>query len=69
MRSLWSDRDANAMAARGGEADIGRDLALRVYSARLLGGEPRLVLHGGGNVSLKTQIPDLFGDQSEVLCV
>jgi rhamnose utilization protein RhaD (predicted bifunctional aldolase and dehydrogenase) len=28
-----------------------RDLALRTYTTRLLGGEPRLVLHGGGNTS------------------
>ena len=32
-----------------------RDLALRVYTTRLLGGDPELVLHGGGNTSLKTQ--------------
>jgi rhamnose utilization protein RhaD (predicted bifunctional aldolase and dehydrogenase)/NAD(P)-dependent dehydrogenase (short-subunit alcohol dehydrogenase family) len=68
MRSLWSDADAAAMVAqhRGAGSE---DLALRVYTARLLGGDPRLVLHGGGNVSVKTVLPDLLGDRTEVLCV
>ena len=35
---------------------IGEDLALRVYTTRLLGGEPKLVLHGGGNTSVKTNV-------------
>jgi rhamnose utilization protein RhaD (predicted bifunctional aldolase and dehydrogenase)/NAD(P)-dependent dehydrogenase (short-subunit alcohol dehydrogenase family) len=69
MKSLWSDREAEALVARYAEAGIGRDLALRVYSSRLLGGDRRLVLHGGGNTSLKTTIPDLFGQRAEVLCI
>ena len=44
-------------------------LALRVYTSRLLGGEPRLVLHGGGNTSVKTDVDDLLGEAVEVLCV
>ena len=48
---------------------VGRDLALRVYTTRLLGGEPRLVLHGGGNTSCKTKATDLVGDEWDVLCV
>src|SRR5713226_140861 len=68
MLSLWSDGDAEAMVARYGEG-VGRDLALRVYTSRLLGGDPRLVLHGGGNTSVKTLLPDLLDDPVEVLCV
>jgi rhamnose utilization protein RhaD (predicted bifunctional aldolase and dehydrogenase)/NAD(P)-dependent dehydrogenase (short-subunit alcohol dehydrogenase family) len=68
MRSLWSDADAAAMVERYGERS-GSDLALRVYTSRLLGGEPRLVLHGGGNTSVKTVLPDLLGDPAPVLCV
>ena len=48
---------------------VGRDLALRVYTTRLLGRDPKLVLHGGGNTSVKTMMPDLLGEQVEVLCV
>ena len=47
----------------------GEDLALRVYTSRLLGGDPRLVLHGGGNTSVKTDATDLLGRRVEVLCV
>ena len=69
MENLWSDREAEAAVARYGAKGAGRDLALRVYTTRLLGGEPRLVLHGGGNTSLKTRMTDLAGDEAEVLCV
>src|SRR5881398_833862 len=69
MRSLWADGDATAMVGRYGTAGVGRDLALRVYTSRLLGGDPRLVLHGGGNTSVKTVLPDLLGEPTEVLCV
>ncbi len=69
MRSLWSDRDAESIVARYAESGVGSDLALRVYTSRLLGGDPRLVLHGGGNTSVKTTLPDLLGEPAEVLCV
>jgi rhamnose utilization protein RhaD (predicted bifunctional aldolase and dehydrogenase)/NAD(P)-dependent dehydrogenase (short-subunit alcohol dehydrogenase family) len=69
MRSLWSEADAEAMVAHYGAARITGDVALRVYTSRLLGGDPRLVLHGGGNTSVKTVLPDLLGDPAEVLCV
>src|SRR5436190_987648 len=69
MKSLWADGDAAAIVARYGAAGVGRDLALRVYTSRLLGGDPRLVLHGGGNTSVKTVLPDLLDEPVEVLCV
>lgn len=67
MKSAWVDRDADAAVAR--YRDVPRDLALRVYTTRLLGADPRLVLHGGGNTSLKTRVADLNGDEVDVLCV
>ncbi len=69
MENLWSDQEAEAAVWRYEAEGIGRDLALRVYTTRLLGSEPRLVLHGGGNSSLKTRMTDLAGDEVEVLCV
>src|SRR5436309_10451204 len=57
------------MVARYGQTGIGGDMAQRVYTSRLLGGDPRLVLHGGGNTSVKTTLPDLLGEPTEVLCV
>src|SRR5947208_13891608 len=67
MKSEWDDHDAEAVVAR--YPGIGRELALRVYTTRLLGQNPRLVLHGGGNTSVKTRVADLNGDEVEVLCV
>jgi rhamnose utilization protein RhaD (predicted bifunctional aldolase and dehydrogenase)/NAD(P)-dependent dehydrogenase (short-subunit alcohol dehydrogenase family) len=69
MQSRWVDRDAKAAVDRYAETGISADLALRVYTTRLLGGDPALVLHGGGNTSLKTRMRDLAGDEAEVLCV
>lgn len=69
MENLWRDDEAEKVVAGYQAKGIGRDLALRTYTTRLLGGEPRLVLHGGGNTSVKTEITDLVGDTHAVLCV
>jgi len=61
MKSRWNDSDARACSD-----DL---LQLRVYTSRLLGQEPALVLHGGGNTSVKTAVTDLFGDKVETLYV
>jgi len=63
--SQWSDDDAAAYCKRYGD----EDLALRVYTSRLLGRDSSLVLHGGGNTSVKTTATDELGREIEVLCV
>jgi rhamnose utilization protein RhaD (predicted bifunctional aldolase and dehydrogenase)/NAD(P)-dependent dehydrogenase (short-subunit alcohol dehydrogenase family) len=61
MQNLWNDEAANA---------CGNDpLQLRVYTSRLLGQESKLVLHGGGNTSVKTYQTNLFGEEEAVLYV
>jgi len=60
MNSLWSDADA---------AQFGGPLGPRVYTSRLLGRDKSLVLHGGGNTSVKLREKDLFGDEQDVLYV
>ncbi|VAW84410.1 Short-chain dehydrogenase [hydrothermal vent metagenome] len=60
MKSLWSDAEA---------AEYSSDLALRVYTSRLLGRDESLVLHGGGNTSVKICETNLVGDQQEILYV
>jgi rhamnose utilization protein RhaD (predicted bifunctional aldolase and dehydrogenase)/NAD(P)-dependent dehydrogenase (short-subunit alcohol dehydrogenase family) len=60
MNNLWNPRDA---------AQCRDDLALRVYSSRLLGQDRTLVLHGGGNTSVKVRRPNIFGDQEDILLV
>ncbi|MBT6093287.1 MAG: bifunctional aldolase/short-chain dehydrogenase, partial [Rhodospirillaceae bacterium] len=69
MKNLWSDREAAKYVRRYGKQGVNADLALRVYTSRLLGGNPRLVLHGGGNTSVKTTLADIMGDPVEVICV
>ena len=59
--SQWNDQEAGA---------IGDDpKALRIYTSRLLGSDPDLVLHGGGNTSVKLTVQDFFGDDVDVLFV
>jgi rhamnose utilization protein RhaD (predicted bifunctional aldolase and dehydrogenase)/NAD(P)-dependent dehydrogenase (short-subunit alcohol dehydrogenase family) len=67
MKSEWATSDAEAVVAH--YPGIARDLALRVYTTRLLGQNPKLVLHGGGNTSVKLRAADLNGDEVDVLCV
>jgi rhamnose utilization protein RhaD (predicted bifunctional aldolase and dehydrogenase)/NAD(P)-dependent dehydrogenase (short-subunit alcohol dehydrogenase family) len=69
MNSRWSDSEAASFIDRYAAQGVSRDLALRVYTTRLLGQDPRLVLHGGGNSSVKTVMRDLLGDEVAVLCV
>ena len=69
MLSLWDAAAAERLISGYATKGVARDVALRVYTTRLLGGEPRLVLHGGGNTSVKTKVSDLVGDSWEVLCV
>src|SRR5262245_28569933 len=67
MKSRWIEADAIEIVARGAEIGIERNLALRISTTRLLGREPKLVLHGGGNTSLKTRARDMLGQEIEVL--
>jgi len=65
----WNDDDASAWAEAAGPDPADRALALRVYSSRLIGADPDLVMHGGGNTSLKVRRRTLFGGEEEVLHV
>ncbi|MEC8651967.1 MAG: bifunctional aldolase/short-chain dehydrogenase [Planctomycetota bacterium] len=67
MPDLWDEDEARAVVAAFEGA--GEDVALRVYTSRLLGRDPSLVLHGGGNTSVKTTQRDLLGRPVEVLFV
>ena len=63
MKSLWNDEEAARFAAEGGE------LGLRVYTSRLLGRDKSLVLHGGGNTSVKIRERNLLGEEEDILYV
>ena len=69
MRSLWNATEVDTLIAYYGEIDVSEDMAQRVYTSRLLGCDSRLVLHGGGNTSLKTTVTDDYRDSTALLCV
>jgi rhamnose utilization protein RhaD (predicted bifunctional aldolase and dehydrogenase)/NAD(P)-dependent dehydrogenase (short-subunit alcohol dehydrogenase family) len=69
MQSRWNTSDARKAVETYARSGIAEDLALRTYTTRLLGSDPLLVLHGGGNTSVKTEMADLLGEMHEVLCV
>jgi rhamnose utilization protein RhaD (predicted bifunctional aldolase and dehydrogenase)/NAD(P)-dependent dehydrogenase (short-subunit alcohol dehydrogenase family) len=69
MKNLYSQADANAAIAKYGALGANEDLAIRTYTTRLIGGVPALVLHGGGNSSVKTRMKDTLGEDVDVLCV
>jgi rhamnose utilization protein RhaD (predicted bifunctional aldolase and dehydrogenase)/NAD(P)-dependent dehydrogenase (short-subunit alcohol dehydrogenase family) len=60
MRNLWNDAEA---------ANYQSDLALRVYTSRLLGRDPSLVMHGGGNTSVKLRVINILGEPEDLLYV
>jgi rhamnose utilization protein RhaD (predicted bifunctional aldolase and dehydrogenase)/NAD(P)-dependent dehydrogenase (short-subunit alcohol dehydrogenase family) len=60
MKSLWNDEEAGLHHG---------ELSQRVYSSRLLGREPALVLHGGGNTSVKLNEANLLGEEEMLLYV
>src|SRR5689334_5831314 len=68
MHSLYDPAEAQRTIDRYAR-EHGEDLALRVYTSRLLGGDPALVLHGGGNTSVKSRVTEVLGDVTEVLFV
>ena len=69
MQSRWSDTEAQDFVTRYAPKGINADLAVRTYTTRLLGSDPRLVLHGGGNTSVKTVMKDMLGEDVEVICI
>src|SRR5437870_6532498 len=68
MESRWSDREAAEFVARLAPR-WGEELALRVYGSRLVGRDAAVVLHGGGNTSLKGTVTTLVGERVEALFV
>ena len=62
MKSRWNKKDAEQIS-------MGDDLAMRVYTSNILGSEADLVLHGGGNTSVKGQLTTIFGETEDVLFV
>ncbi|HCK12609.1 TPA: bifunctional aldolase/short-chain dehydrogenase [Candidatus Poribacteria bacterium] len=69
MFSKWSNKEFSQMKSNNLFQGVNEDVALCVYVTRLIGRNPDLVLHGGGNTSVKTTSDDMYGDEEAVLCV
>lgn len=68
MKNLWSQKEADQFTEKYSGLH-GDAVALRVYSSRLIGSEPALVMHGGGNTSVKGSWTDLAGQVKEAIFV
>lgn len=69
MKNNWSNKEERKYINYYKKLGYNKDIAIRVYSTRLLGRNQELVIHGGGNTSVKTQVKDIDGKKCEVLCV
>jgi rhamnose utilization protein RhaD (predicted bifunctional aldolase and dehydrogenase)/NAD(P)-dependent dehydrogenase (short-subunit alcohol dehydrogenase family) len=67
MENRWNDADAETAIKT--YKDVSKDLALRVYTSRLIGADPALVLHGGGNTSVKSSAKNRVGEEVRALFV
>src|SRR5262245_36302519 len=68
MENRWRDEEAKQSVEKYG-SKWGEDLALRLYSSRLLGADENLVLHGGGNTSVKSTHTNLLGAEVPAIYV
>ncbi len=69
MKSQWNDAAARETVENYAADGVGEDIGLRVYTTRLLGRDSLLVLHGGGNTSVKTRARDDLGVAHAVIAV
>ena len=69
IRNKWSNKVAKEWCDAALKTPADQALALRVYTSRLIGMDPDLVMHGGGNTSVKVRRENLFGEIEDVLHV
>ncbi|MDH5751680.1 MAG: bifunctional aldolase/short-chain dehydrogenase [Deltaproteobacteria bacterium] len=69
MESRWQDSQADEYVKKYAQQGVPEELALRVYTSRLIGADDSLVLHGGGNTSVKGRARDPLGAEVDVLYV
>ncbi len=68
MNNHWVETEANDFIKTHG-SEGGNAIALLAYATRLIGRQPDLAMHGGGNTSLKGMIKTLAGDEVAALFV
>ena len=69
MENLWNYKTSIKYVSEYKKKNINEDLALRIYTTHLLGQNPKLVLHGGGNSSVKSKSKNIYGEKVDVIYV
>jgi rhamnose utilization protein RhaD (predicted bifunctional aldolase and dehydrogenase)/NAD(P)-dependent dehydrogenase (short-subunit alcohol dehydrogenase family) len=70
MQNFWNDEDLQrSVGEQCSSTEMPVELAELVYASRLLGSESSLVMHGGGNTSVKCELVDLVGNRADVLLI
>ena len=69
FKNLWRKKDQQICVNLLGRTEFDYDLGSRIYTSRLIGSVPDLVMHGGGNTSCKTYKKNIFNENIEVICV
>lgn len=67
MKNLFDEKEAKKFVKR--YPSLPEALALRLYTSQLIGKDPGLVLHGGGNTSVKLKMKNVVGEERDVLWV
>ena len=69
MKNLWNFKTSRDYIVNFKKFGVNQDLALRIYTTHLIGGEKKLVLHGGGNTSVKYFYTDIFNRKNRAIFV
>jgi rhamnose utilization protein RhaD (predicted bifunctional aldolase and dehydrogenase)/NAD(P)-dependent dehydrogenase (short-subunit alcohol dehydrogenase family) len=69
FKNLWNQKNEKLFINSLGKSKYDFDLGSRVYTSRLIGSIPDLVMHGGGNTSCKTNKKNIFNETIRVICV
>ena len=69
MKNIWANTEARKYINKYQKLGFSEDIALRVYTTQLLGKNNNLVLHGGGNTSVKLRETNIFGEEEDILYV
>lgn len=69
FKNYWNAKSEKKIVNSFGKSEFDFDLGSRVYTSRLIGSIPDLVMHGGGNTSCKTKTKNIFNENIDVICV
>ena len=67
IKDLYKNKEAKQWRENHGDLEADQDLGERVYTSRLIGFNPDLVMHGGGNTSVKVDRTNIYGETERVL--